>query len=78
MKNGIVIAFCVGLVTGCASVPYINPVSTPPPGATKPQITSAHGPLTAAQSKAVLLRNSTEPGDAGMLQRHLAIEQEVA
>jgi cardiolipin synthase len=74
------IVFCIGLafLGGCASVPHIAMASTPAPGAAKPQIMGMRGPLTAQQSKAVLLRISTEPGDAGILQRHLAIEQEVA
>lgn len=38
----------------------------------------SRGPLTAAQSKALLERIVSEPGEAGMLQRHLAIEQAVA
>ena len=46
--------------------------------ASKPQIIGAHGPLTAGQSKALLEQLSTEPGDAGILKRHLAIEQAVA
>ena len=70
----LVLAF--GLVlAGCATVPHIAPVAL---STTRPQIIGARGPLNAAQSKAVLARISTEPGDAGILQRHLAIEEEVA
>ena len=38
----------------------------------------ARGPLTAQQSRALLERISTEAGDAGMLKRHVAIEEAVA
>ena len=36
------------------------------------------GPLTPRQSQALLARLSRDPGDAGLLERHLAIEQAVA
>jgi cardiolipin synthase len=74
----ILIAVCAGLV-GCASVPDIDrSVGQPSAAASKPQIVGAQGPLSAKQSKALLDRISTEPGDAGVLKRHLAIEQAVA
>ncbi len=44
----------------------------------KPRIMGANGPLSAGQSKALLGRLTTAPGDAGLLQRHMAIEQAVA
>ena len=73
------VALCVcaglGLLTGCA-VPEVDP--SVGQASAKPQIVGTHGPLTAAQSKALLDRLSTEPGDAGALKRHLAIEQAVA
>lgn len=62
----------------CASVPQIAPTAIPAPGTVKPEIISRRGPLTPAQSKAVLQKLATEPGDAGLLQRHLATEEEVA
>ena len=72
------IALCIGLA-GCASVPTIDqsigPLSA---AAAMPEIIGARGPLTAQQSKALLEHLSTEPGDAGRLQRHLAIEAAVA
>ena len=78
---GIFAIFCVGLstLTDCASVPHIDPnMGQMSAVASKPQIIGARGPLTAQQSKALLERISTEPGDAGILQRHLAIEEAVA
>jgi len=73
MRKLIVAAVC-GAIAGCASVPKVN--DTPPPEPT--QIVGAHGPLTPAQSRALLDRIAPEPGDAGILQRHTAIEQAVA
>ena len=77
----ILVALCVGLgaLTACASVPHVDPNIGQMSGvAAKPEIIGARGPLTAQQSKALLDRISTEPGDAGVLQRHLAIEEAVA
>ncbi len=62
-------------LSACASVPdYAQPAASTAP----PRIIGSRGPLTAEQSKALLARLGTEPGDAGLLQRHLAIEQAVA
>jgi cardiolipin synthase len=77
----IVIALCIGIggLAACASVPQIEQNVGPPPAtAPKPEIIGARGPLTAQQSRALVARLSTEPGDAGVLQRHLAIEEAVA
>jgi cardiolipin synthase len=76
-----VTAICasVGVLTACTSVPEFDQGGDQPSGAgSRPQIIGAYGPLTARQSKALLERMSTEPGDAGVLKRHLAIEQAVA
>ena len=72
-----VLAFTLGIAVGCASVPHIDPVPAPSPNTT-PQIRGPRGPLTAQESKALLARSASEPGDAGLLQRHVAIEQEVS
>ena len=63
------------LFAGCATVPKVDDTPTGP--AATP-IVGARGPLTVQQSKALLDRIAPEPGDAGMLKRHLAIEQAVA
>jgi len=68
---------CLGVVTACATVPDFDQDGGQAAGS-KPHIVGAHGPLTASRSKALLERMSTEPGEAGMLERHLAIEQAVA
>ena len=64
------------MLAGCASVPHVD--ENIAPVTTKPEIIGARGPLTAQQSKALLDRITTERGDLGMLQRHLAIEEAVA
>jgi len=66
-------AVCV-LVASCAAVPKVNDNPAPQ----SPQIVGASGPLTAQQSRALLDRIAPEPGDAGILQRHTAIEEAVA
>jgi len=68
-----VAAVCL-LVAGCAAVPKVD--DTPP--AQAPHIVGARGPLTAQQSRALLDRLAAEPGDAGLLKRHSAIEEAVA
>lgn len=71
--------FALCALAACASVPHVDPnIGQPSVAAPKPEIIGARGPLTAQQSKALLERISTEPGDAGVLQRHLAIEEAVA
>src|SRR5690242_8908904 len=73
MRKLTVAAVCV-LVWGCAAVPKVD--DTPPPEPA--HIVGAAGPLTAQQSRALLDRIAPEPGDAGMLKRHTAIEEAVA
>jgi cardiolipin synthase len=76
-----IFGLCIVLwaLSGCASVPHVDPsIGQPSVAAPKAEIVGARGPLTAQQSKALLERISTEPGDAGVLQRHLAIEEAVA
>jgi cardiolipin synthase len=74
MRVPIVAAVCV-LLAGCAVVPKVD--DTPPRQGTT-QIQGARGPLTAQQSKALIDKIAPEPGDAGILKRHLAIEEAVA
>ena len=60
---------------GCGAVPKVDDTPTPQSGAT---IIGARGPLTASQSRTLLDRIAPEPGDAGILKRHMAIEEAVA
>ncbi|KNZ31469.1 MAG: cardiolipin synthase [Methylibium sp. NZG] len=68
------------LLAGCSSLPTINPDMA---RRTAPvQLEGARGPLTAAQSKAVLERLKSAAKDAGketsLLERHLALEEAIA
>ncbi len=70
------IAFAVcALVAGCAGVPRVNDTPTRQGGT---QIVGARGALTTDQSKAILDWIAPEPGDAGILKRHVAIEEAIA
>jgi cardiolipin synthase len=73
MRALIILGTCAFLAA-CAAVPKVDDT---PAGPAMP-IVGARGPLTAQQSKALLDRIAPEPGDAGLLKRHLAIEQAVA
>ena len=73
LRKVIAAAVCAW-VAGCAAVPKVN--DTPSPEAA--HIVGAAGPLTAQQSRALLDRIAPEPGDAGILKRHTAIEEAVA
>ena len=74
MRAPIALVICV-LIAGCAAVPRVD--DTPPVQATA-HIVGARGPLTAQQSKALLEKIAPEPGDSGILKRHMAIEEAVA
>src|SRR5215469_2640420 len=73
--RGPIAFFVCACLAGCAAVPKVN--DTPSPQGS-PQIESARGPLTDAQSKRLLARIAPAPGDNVILARHLAIEQAVA
>ena len=73
MRSPIVLAICA-LLASCAAVPKVDDT---PQGQTA-QIVGAKGPLTEPQSKALLEKIAPEPGDAGILKRHMAIEEAVA
>jgi cardiolipin synthase len=74
MRILITSALCAVLM-GCAGVPRVN--DTPLPQG-NPTIMGARGPLTPQQSKALLNKIAPETGDAGILKRHLAIEEAIA
>ncbi len=62
-------------LAGCAEPPHyrLAPATGQPP-----RIVGARGPLSPAQSQAVIARLANAAGDEGMLARHLAIEEAVA
>jgi len=65
------------LLAGCASVPPVDDMLTETNGA-PPHIVGAGGPLSSAQTHAVLARLEVQSKGSDILARHLAIEQEVA
>ena len=69
------IAATVSALGACASAPELAPAISPS-GA--PAAGGGRGPLTRQQTQELLARLGTAPGDAGMLARHLAIEEAVA
>lgn len=69
----------LALLAGCASVPsYDGQLERLSGNATEPRIIGVGGPLSPAQSRAVLAHISHRAGAGNMLQRHLAIERAVA
>lgn len=75
---GVVLSALGAGLAGCASVPDVDRiVDQPVDGASAPKIVGARGPLSDAQSKAVLARLD-KAQDLDILQRHLAIEEAVA
>src|SRR5437868_7494535 len=66
-------------LSGCAAVPEVNMIiEQPTSGSETPRLVNAKGPLTPAQSKAVLGRLQTEARQSDILARHLAIEEAIA
>lgn len=73
------IGFASVLLTGCASVPQVDEAAINRAGQDqKPEIVGRRGPLSDAQSKAVLTKLAKSTQNASVLDRHLAIEQAVA
>ena len=63
---------------GCSSLPIIVPDLAPLRGRAPPlQLASASGPLSAAQSRAVLDRLKSRSPDTSIFDRHLAVEEEI-
>lgn len=63
-------------LAGCVALPQVSidsqQVATPPA-----TMTGARGPLSAAQSKAILANLSRRSGETGIFERHLALEEAV-
>src|SRR5258708_750547 len=74
MRAWTAFTFCV-LLAGGAAGPKVDDA---PPRQGSTEIVGAKGPLTVQQSKALLEKIAPEPGDAGILRRHMAIEQAIA
>lgn len=70
---------CFTAVASCASVPDMDDLIEPAAAqGDAARVVGPHGPLTAAQSKAILERLQREAGNTDILQRHLAIESAIA
>ena len=67
----------IGLLwSGCSSLPTIVPDLARRP-LTPVQLEGAHGPLPAAQSKAILERLKSGGKESGIFERHLALEEAI-
>jgi cardiolipin synthase len=70
-------ALTVALLAGCGSLPRIVPDMARAPSSSV-RLEGAGGPLSAAQSKAVLARLASRGEATGIFERHLALEGELA
>ncbi|MGE0098072.1 MAG: cardiolipin synthase [Hydrogenophaga sp.] len=68
---------CVLALSACKSLPIIVPDLAQARSGQKVQLEGARGPLTAAQSKAVLDRLRGSGQDTGIFARHLALEEAI-
>ncbi|MEO8383943.1 MAG: cardiolipin synthase [Betaproteobacteria bacterium] len=68
--------FLVGL-TGCAALPQVN-VNTVSGPVAPVKMVGARGPLSNAQSKAILARLNRGSEETGIFERHLALEEAIA
>jgi len=74
---GALAAMSLAMVAGCSTLPRIGPDMAR--GASAPvRLEGARGPLSAAQSKAILARLASRGEETGIFDRHLALEEGVA
>ncbi len=74
-----ILACALAALAGCAEVPDMRPVvidSSANPKA--PHIVTSRGPLSAAESRRIIAKLVARPGEAGLLGRHVAIEEALA
>ena len=77
MRCGIVlVALAVASCVGCSSLPTIVPDLAARPG-TAVQLEGARGPLSAAQSKAILAALASRSPNTDIFERHLALEEAI-
>jgi len=67
---------CLFVLAGCSSLPTIVPDLARRPGPPV-QLEGARGPLSAAQSKAILQRLERRGQDTDIFERHLAVEEAI-
>jgi cardiolipin synthase len=73
---GLLAAVGIAGCAGCSSLPTIVPDMAIPRGQ-PPQLQGAHGPLSAAQSQAVLARLAARGQPTDIFERHLALEEAI-
>ena len=77
MRGGMVVAaLAVASCVGCSSLPRIVPDLASRPGAPV-QLEGARGPLSAAQSKAILAALASRSPNTDIFERHLALEEAI-
>jgi cardiolipin synthase len=75
MRSGLAMLW-FALLMGCSSLPTIVPDLARPPGPPA-QLEGAQGPLSAAQSKAILVGLASRGQPTDIFERHLAIEEAI-
>ena len=66
------------LAFGCASLPEVHPWIQPTAETRAPAMVGSRGPISAKRSEAIRARIQARGGGADILDRHLAVEEEVA
>lgn len=67
-----------GLAFGCASLPEVHPWVEPMLQAKAPAMVGSRGPISAQRAEAIRARIKARGGGVDILDRHLAVEEEVA
>ena len=75
-RTGLLAALVLCLAGACSSLPKIVPDLARRPGPPV-RLEGARGPLSAAQSKAILGRLASRGQDTGIFERHLAVEESI-
>jgi len=70
------LVLCLACLTACSSLPKIVPDLVRRPGPPV-QLEGVRGPLSAAQSRAILRRLESRSADTGIFERHLAVEESI-
>jgi len=76
-RNLAAVSLSLAVLAGCGALPRIVPDMARSSSAPV-RLEGARGPLSAAQSKAVLARLASNGQETGIFERHLALEEEVA
>lgn len=72
-------ALCLhAALAACAAVSEVDEYIATPAAAEAPRIVAADGPLSPEASRKILAEITDDPGEAGILARHAALEQAVA